>query len=176
LKTLHEDYGVPNVVISSIPLFPWLLELLPSKIQPSIEDDQYLLCIASSSDGNIYAQHVPLLPGYFSGVGDLFSAMLLGHYDENTNRLPEGFTPLSYAASQALTKTHAMLEFTNDYASSLPEGERTLTDDEADKSEPIRQTRRMRGRELRLVQGQEMIRSREVPARRLVPWTDFWTG
>ncbi|KAF8997877.1 Ribokinase-like protein [Cyathus striatus] len=130
LKSLHENSHVPNVVISSIPLKPWLL--------------------------SFHAQVVPTIPGYFSGVGDLFSALILAHYHPDIH--VEGSTPVSTAAAQALTKTHALLEITHEYALTLPEEERLPTDDELDEADPMRKTRRMRGRELLLIQGQDIIR------------------
>lgn len=173
LTILHTDYHVPNVVITSMPLAPWLYDVLPADLRPPDDDTEYLLSICSSSDNRVHAQYVPLLPGYFSGVGDLVSAMVVGHY---SNSAKEGFfTPLSYAASQALSKTQAILTLTSEYASALPEAERQPTDDEADKVDPLRKTRRMRGRELRLVQGQDVLRSRDSPKIQMVHWAEFWT-
>ncbi|KAK7031489.1 phos-pyr-kin domain-containing protein [Favolaschia claudopus] len=179
---LHQQYGVPNVVISSIPLAPWLRSKLPASIISTLNDDpaDYLLCISSSASTNatdtanllesaVHAQIVPLLPGYFSGVGDLFSALLLAHFN------PKDAEGVSRAASQALSKTHAMLQLTHTHAETLPEDERTQTDDEKDGLDPLRKVKRMRGRELRLVQGQDILRGTELKEfREMVPWTGFW--
>jgi pyridoxine kinase len=179
LKILHEEYRVPNVVLSSIPLKPWLFHALPSSIRP-VDDAEHLLCISSSSTSpsstpTVHAQCVPLLPGYFSGVGDLFSALLLAHFHPGIQLGSECATPVSYAASQALAKTHAVLRITHEYSEALPEQERQLTDDEKDMIEPLRKTRRMRGRELRLIQGQDIIRGvQATDVRRLQHWTGFW--
>lgn len=183
LKILHETYHVPNVVISSIPLKQWLIDALPAHMRPT--DNDYLLCICSSTvdlkgvEGlsTVHAQYVPLIPGYFSGVGDLFSALLLGHFETNSCLPSDGETHLSYATSMALTKTHAVLESTYQYTLTLPEDERQLTDAEKDAADPVRKLRRMRGRELRLVQaeGQQIIRSvDDINIRRMEPWIDFW--
>ena len=84
-------------------------------------------------------------------------------------------TPLSRAASHALSKTHALLLLTHTASRALPAEDRTETDEERDVREPMRKVRRMRGRELRLVQGQDIIRrSEKVEARRLEPWAGFW--
>lgn len=184
LNILHNELKVPNIVISSIPLKPWLLDALPANIRPSTsnatEISDYLLCISSSSDpskntSSVHAQCVPLIPGYFSGVGDLFSALLLGHFDPTSTSLTPPHTPLSYAASQALTKTHAVLTLTYEYASKLPEEDRLVTDDEKDTDEPLRRTRRMKGRELRLVQGQDIFRRQtNGDIRQMEAWTGFW--
>ncbi|KAF9465531.1 Ribokinase-like protein [Collybia nuda] len=178
LRILHDEYHVPNVVLSSIPLKPWLFEALPQSIRPT-DDSEYLLCISSSSTPNstsiVHAQCVPLLPGYFSGVGDLFSALLLAHFHPGTQLCGKEETPVSYAASHALSKTHAVLCITHQHSETLPEEERQPTDDEKDASEPLRRTRRMRGRELRLIQGQDIIRGTSLKdCRRLQPWEAFW--
>ncbi|KAF5379520.1 hypothetical protein D9615_006506 [Tricholomella constricta] len=190
---LHDTYHVPNVIITSIPLTPWLYNALPPAIQPS-SDSEYLLCIASSrvlpsSLPVVYAQCVPLLPGYFSGVGDLFSALLLAHFHSpsspatipnliststSTSTVPHPQTPLAHAAAYALATTHHILRLTHAHAITLPAKERAPTDDEADAAEPLRKTRRMRGRELRLVQGQAAIRGEGVEVRPMGVWENFW--
>jgi len=195
LKVLHEAYHVPNVVISSIPLKQWLIDALPAQIWPSnldTSDNDYLLCICSSTvdlgenEGIsvIHTQFVPLFPGYFSGVGDLFSALLLGHFQpEGSFSITEDNvrqqTPLSYATSMALTKTHAVLQSTYNYTLTLPEDERQPTDVEKDAADPVRKVKRMKGRELRLVQpeGQNIIRGvGSIDTRIMEPWLDFWAA
>ncbi|OAX36540.1 bud site selection protein 16 [Rhizopogon vinicolor AM-OR11-026] len=181
LSILHKQ--VPHVVISSIPLQPWLSEVLPQTMQPPASTDNqkgYLLCICSShavgtnSLSTVHARVVPLIPGYFSGVGDLFSALTLGHFDPSSSAL-HSQTPLSFAVAAALHKTHSILELTNAFAARLPPEECTATDDELDAAEPVRQLRRMRGRELRLVQGQDILREewREGQGRDMHLWDGF---
>lgn len=191
LKVLHTQYRVPHVVISSIPLKSWLAEALPSSIRPSEDASEQLLCIASSFPPSIplinghashpsapivHAQCVPLITGYFSGVGDLFSALLLAHFHPD-DIPPETLhaTPLSTAVSKALSKTHALLVMTQAIAESLPEEERLPTDDELDKINPLRKIRRMRGRELALVRGQDLIRGIGIThVREMMLWDEFW--
>jgi pyridoxine kinase len=117
---------------------------------------------------------VPIIPGYFSGVGDLFSALTLAHYDRSTGR--SAVEALAYAVSLALTKTHAILKLTYEYSETLPEEERQPTDEELDAQDPMRRIRRMSGRELRLIQGQEILRGGAAmgPVRMLLDWDDFW--
>ncbi|KAG2144271.1 Ribokinase-like protein [Suillus clintonianus] len=187
LFILHKH--VPHVVISSIPLQPWLSEVLPETMQPPASTDNqqaYLLCISSSrtgtsSNSTVHARRVPLIPGYFSGVGDLFSALTLGHFNPSPTSSDGKFhsatqTPLSFAAAAALHKTHSILEFTNAFAARLPPEDRTTTDDERDEAEPVRKDKRMRGRELRLVQGQHILREewREGQGKDLQLWDAFW--
>ncbi|PSR71347.1 hypothetical protein PHLCEN_2v12776 [Hermanssonia centrifuga] len=196
LKTLHEEYHVPNVVISSIPLRKWLLESLPPHLQPPTgyrdSDTDFLLCIASSSDSPlkgdslsaVHTRYIPCIPGYFSGVGDLFSALVLAHYEPSKSptasvngSIHPGTeeTTLSRAVSQALTKTHAILSLTHRYAAALPEEDRQPTDEELDVKEPERLVRRMKGRELKLVQGQDIIRNEAaVDHKNMDWWVKFW--
>jgi pyridoxine kinase len=206
---LHETYSVPNVVISSIPMEPWLRDQTPPHIRSSTnERGKSLLCLASvrAPDGGgdaapsrgrtsstVYAGCIPLIPGYFSGVGDLFSALVLGHYHTDVPQhsnppppppLEDGISasaplsalpPLPYAVSLALTKTHAILSLTEKHASSLPPEERTTTDDELDREDPERLVRRMRGRELRLVQGRKILSGKAMGELRLLKeWENFW--
>lgn len=178
IRTLHQTYHVPHVVISSIPLKLWLLDILPATARPASPDSEYLACIASSQEASdtatVYASCFPCLPGYFSGVGDLFSALVLAHFDRTKPTAPAE-TPLSRAVSHALSKTHAMLVLTHQAAALLPEDERTATDEEQDALEPMRKIRRMRGRELRLIQGQGIIRGvHPIEYRRLQFWDGFW--
>jgi pyridoxine kinase len=177
-KILHEEYHVQNVVISSIPLGAWLKAALPPSLAAGLGSvSSHLLCISSSAAPNsatlstVHAQTVELLPGYFSGVGDLFSALLLAHY------IPNGPPSVARAASQALTKTHAMLRLTYEHSETLPEDERQATDDEKDLADPLRKVRRMRGRELRLVQGQDILRGIGLKdIREMQPWPAFWAA
>ena len=106
----------------------------------------------------------------------MFSALVLAHFDES-EQVPDASleTPLSRAVSQALSKTHAMLALTHEAALRLPEEERQVTDEELDAREPMRKIKRMRGRELRLIQGQDFIRGTQpIECRQLQPWTAFW--
>ncbi|KAI0073060.1 Ribokinase-like protein [Panus rudis PR-1116 ss-1] len=199
LRILHEEHKVPNVVISSIPLKKWLLDVVPAQLQQTEapdSEDGYLLCISSSYENResgskvlstVHARAIPCIPGYFSGVGDLFSALVLAHYKPPSSTFVPQLSPspsespssnenaLSIAASHALSKTHAILSLTHEYAMNLPEDERLPTDEELDAKEPARKISRMRGRELRLVQGQDVIRgTKPCVYRKMEVWTDFW--
>jgi len=170
IRKLHEEYQAPNVVVSSIPMKPWLAAFLPDEVPKGQPTD--LLCISSSkSDPEkssvVHARRVPLISGYFSGVGDLFSALVLAHFD------PDGKSPLSDAVGTALMKTHAIVQLTDAYTQSLDEADRTSTDDELDEKDPMRLVRRMRGRELRLIQGQDIIRG-EGLRHEMKAWEAFW--
>ena len=177
-----------NVVVSSIPLRPWLKQAL--RITDESEDGD-LLCISSSRNApghktpsTVHAGRVPFIRGYYVGVGDLFSSFIVAHYKPSTPTLTanaklldtaSGETPLSRAVTAALTKTHAILSATNEYWKQQPEEERQPTDDEADAKDADRVVRRMRGRELRLIQSQDVIRGTTLPIeRKMSLWSDFW--
>ncbi|KAF9224122.1 Ribokinase-like protein [Gyrodon lividus] len=206
LHKLHKTYQVPNVVISSIPLTKlstslpsYLLPASPTESSPGIhstsgnepgdEEPSYLLCVASSLNANdgledtplstVYASCVQLIPGYFSGVGDIFAALLLGHFkspqsvmSSSSSSSPSSQSPLAHATSHALSKTHAILTLTHESASTLC---LDSTDDELDAREPGRMSRRMKGRELKIIQGQEIFRRKawdEVESVGI--WEGFW--
>ncbi|KAJ3885800.1 hypothetical protein GG344DRAFT_82328 [Lentinula edodes] len=98
-----------------------LSKTLPHAIRPpAVSESEHLLCMTSSlsnksSPSEVHVQCVPLLPGYLFGVGDLFSSLVLAHYNtllesSSLELLPPFRTSLSGAVSQALTKTHAVLD------------------------------------------------------------------
>ena len=107
LQVLHQEpYGVKHVVISSIPLPRRMVERmglpgLPGGYSGLVraggggemdevdDDDEVLVCFASTSTSSstsistastiqTYAYALPTIRGYYSGVGDLFSALVLG--------------------------------------------------------------------------------------------------
>jgi pyridoxine kinase len=185
LTTLHEKYSVPNVVISSIPMTEWLWDPALTNVYSAFCDQEAtLLCLASvrAAPGTVsgppsavYAACVQLVPGYFSGVGDLFSALVLGHYSPSPSSSPNSLPPLAHAVSLALTKTQAILRLTERHATSLPPGEHTLTDNELDEVDPERRVRRMRARELRLVQGRKILSGEAMgELKEMRKWEDFW--
>jgi pyridoxine kinase len=164
--------------MSSIPLKPWLLDVLPSNLRPS-DDGDFLVCICSSVSKDmgspiVHASLILSIPGYYAGAGDVFSALLLGHLERPLRRLSADETSLSRAVSMAVTKTHAIMQLTYEYNRSLPEEERPETDDEKDSADPVRRIRRARGRELRIIQGRDIISAFNQDARRMTVWQSFW--
>ena len=220
LRTLHEKYKVPNVVMSSMPIKDFIREALPKDLCPDFlingtrsstepfeiketNSTSALICISSSyiqPDTNtgdsdeisvIHAHILPCIPGYFSGVGDLFSALVLAHYNtpSGPSSLPDltdfplshtsspkrvsaldaddendhYHTPLSLSTTFALTKTFSILQLTDLLSRSSPNpgentAEKDATDEEKDKEDPERRVRRQRARELRLVQGRDILK------------------
>lgn len=201
LKALHTTYGVQHVVVSSIPLPVSLVSglgvpappksytrLLPEVHPPWYDavgvaegDEEVLVCFASTwncSTLETFAFALPTIRGYFSGVGDLFSALVLGHYqrpEEPASQLP----PLAFAVSRALltvqqillrTHLHSLTVAASGTATPKPlhEGPPASdsiipSDTELDNapplnpSDPKRKARRMRLREMRVVQERALI-------------------
>ncbi|KAG8950022.1 putative pyridoxal kinase [Tulasnella sp. 424] len=196
LRKLHREYGVRSVIISSIP--PGTLEFPSSMgIRSHPNNELYtqdsLLCLASFDDGaddgqvisRVHAMRVPKIAGYFSGVGDLFSALVCAFFEDepSTQKSNEDSTtssdqtPISLATARAVNVTHAVLLDTERYYLSLPEAERPDTDTEKDKADSSRRPRRMRARELRIIQAIDVIRTGSTALLGdLAEWTDFWTS
>lgn len=148
---------------------------------------EYILCVSSTRDSpttsTIHALTVPRLKGYFSGVGDIFSALILAHFKLALDSSSP--SPLSAAASRALHTTHSILYRTHKHAlavasklsdspSSTPN---TYTDDELDAQEPLRRVKRMRMRELRIIQSRDDILAPaegKYPVEEMRPWKGFW--
>lgn len=198
LLKLHQTYGVPHVVISSIPISPDKAKWLPERFvvaQERLDEGiiyaaENLLCISSSWESAtltsvVHATTIPQVQGFFSGVGDLFSAVILGHYDpENVGAEDQLATPLSYAVTCAVRTTHAILRETA-RASALVPGAKLdgYTDEELDLKDENRRPRRMKARELRIIgpSSVDAIRSAGVEGagagfalEPLRPWKDFW--
>jgi pyridoxine kinase len=178
LSILHHEHHVPNVVISSMPAGSVAWTGFPTTACPQGADASKLIaCICSMDDGEpiVHTRAVPLIPGYFSGVGDLFSALVLAHFVDGNHgqRDSAGQTSLARATAAALAKTHAVLSRTQTHFSGLPADEQTTSDEELDAADPERKVARMRARELRLVQSQDIIRDAALGKEGMVLWQDF---
>lgn len=191
LWRLHTEFNVPNVVISSIPITQARLSWIPEqfRLRNALEEtpgviysEDALICICSSYQGTtstVYATTVPQIRGYFAGVGDLFSALILGHFQPAKLGEEEDKTPLSIATSHALRTIHAILIKTSRAASLAFDSPKDIyTDDELDAKDPERRPRRMKARELRIVGSTNLILScgkdAAHPIEDLVAWVDFW--
>ncbi|EJU03862.1 bud site selection protein 16 [Dacryopinax primogenitus] len=197
LRILHTLHGVPHVVISTVLPTPELAASLPAHVlapqtnglpehSPYLGDVQ--LVVSSSvlpederKDGKVSTVHVgsvKQIKGYFSGVGDLFSALVLAHFPGRSDPPPPApDTPLSRATARAVASVQGIIVSTHHYVQTLPEEERPETDQELDGQDGERRVRRMRARELRLIQGREYILNPDERGKmggRMVPWTDFW--
>lgn len=120
---------------------------------------------------------IPQIRGYFSGVGDLFSALVIGHYH------PEENEPLARAVCNAVRTTHAVLRKTAIASACVPGASRDgYTDEELDANDPSRRPRRMKARELRLIGSTDIILTAgksELDGmdgfEEMKPWNDFWS-
>lgn len=196
LQSLHLRDRVPHVVVSSVPLPGGLVaslgvppppksytELLPETQPPWYDavdtaspEDDVLVCFASScTNGRIetYAFALPTIRGYFSGVGDLFSALTLGHY-ENPDEAAS-HSPLVHAVSKALLGVQQVLLKTHLYSLSVSASGATTprplkdyesvipSDTELDNAVPLnpadpkRKAKRMRIREMRVVPERRLL-------------------
>lgn len=133
LDRLHSENNLIHVALSSIPLPASLVRsldlpgppeaytsLLPNHSLPwyhSAEDsepeDDILVCFASTklpdSSLETWAFALPTVQGYFSGVGDLFSAMVQAHYapqDSAADALAVAVARALLAVQRVLLRTH----------------------------------------------------------------------
>ena len=187
---------MPHVVISSVPLSNIFAMTVPKWLRAdssasvvateSPNTGEPLLCITSSAlaeDSEIpsvvHALHIPRIPGYFSGVGDLFSSLVLAHFHPSSTVNNPSQTPLSSAVAKACQTTHALLWRTHHYSMSLPAEDRTVSDPELDAIDMERKVRRMKGRELRLVKEQGLILGKGLDTDggglgEMREWSRFW--
>ncbi|EJD48135.1 Ribokinase-like protein [Auricularia subglabra TFB-10046 SS5] len=176
LRILHVGYGVPHVVVSSIPPSEALRASVPFPRQAFGAEEDLLLCVCSSRTGDgsaeapsvVHAFGIARLEGYFSGVGDLFSALVLAHFGG-----AEGAEGLREATGLAVGTTHRILRDTAAHSARLDLEGLPITDDELDGQDPERRVRRMRARELRVVQNAAAIVGRAERAEG-VGWDAFW--
>jgi pyridoxine kinase len=141
-------------------------------------DEDVLVCFASSvsASGELstWAFALPTVNGYFSGVGDLFSAMVLAYFRPDSKL---AMPPFPHAVSKALLTVQQILLRTHLYSLSqanasgmatprphhAPSDSVIPTDAELDAVAPIhprdpkRKAKRMRIRELRIVQERSLI-------------------
>ncbi|GAO45947.1 Ribokinase-like protein [Saitoella complicata NRRL Y-17804] len=140
MTALHEAYGVKHVVITSIQL-------------PSHPDS--LICAGSTQTPgkHMHAQfwyQVPKQPGFYSGTGDVFAALLLAHLDAGS--LAEGGA-LQIVVRKVLSTLSSILSRTR---KGMEEELQTSSTD-LDRNEKEEKVRVIRAAELRLVQSQEAI-------------------
>ena len=213
---LHTAHSLPNIVLSSISLPDNLVRSLglpnppeqytslvpsppPIGYQPvthpshsiQADDRETLVCFASSCQESqdhpeTWAFALPTVHGYFSGVGDLFSALVLAHLSRTESGA--GQTPaIVQAASHALLKVQQILLRTqvHSLSSAVPTKANDKTgrddsslpsDDELDSippepGHPTRRARRMRLRELRIIEDRSFLLDNESTwAGRRVDW------
>lgn len=179
LTNLH-DRGASSVIVTSVELPPADLEAIGAK-----RDGGMVLVGSTREQGDDSGRtslrpwliQFPQLEDYFVGVGDLFSALLLGHYqidgDVSTGhdatamqrpRAPSATAngrsvtkPLARAAELAVAGVQSVLNITQKYidASPLPGDFETLEEAE-------QHVEKVRRRELRLVQARHALEHPKV--------------
>lgn len=89
LSTLHTQHTLQHIAVSSIILPRASLPALPPfpSTYPGIpaDDSDILVCFASSG-GQLWAYALPTIEGYYSGVGDLFSALVLAFHGDDFSK------------------------------------------------------------------------------------------
>jgi pyridoxine kinase len=194
LLDLHNTHGLPHIAFSSIPLpksivlplnlpsppdrytalLPRPLPLWYEALGTGDPEDDILVCFASSmvnSTLQTWAYALPTVQGYFSGVGDLFSAMVLAHFEPQAPRsLGTAVSKALLIVQQILLKTHLhSLSQAGTSGSATPRPLHSTqpalhsvipSDSELDShpSDPKRKAKRMRLRELRVVQERDILR------------------
>ncbi|KAF8516628.1 hypothetical protein JB92DRAFT_2236061 [Gautieria morchelliformis] len=179
-RILPKEYKVLHVVIPSIPLSDALAGTFPEWLRTETSDSvgsrswtrvsEPLLCVTSSALAEelevpsvVYSLYMPRIPGYFSGVGDLFSALVLAHFHNFSSVNDPSQSPLSYAIAKSGQTTHVLLRRMHRHSMSLlPAEDRTISDPELDARDIDRKVRTMKGRELRLVKDQGLILGKDL--------------
>ncbi|CAX44845.1 bud polarity/site selection protein (BUD family), putative [Candida dubliniensis CD36] len=112
INKLHNDYDIPYVVVTSITggdIFK----------SPQESEDKYIHCVISTKDQPIIKVFdIPMIKSYFTGVGDLFSALLLDKFYKNkndamTNGIHDSIKVLSRSVNQVLTIMAKTLKLTH---------------------------------------------------------------
>ncbi|KAM0754287.1 Bud site selection protein 16 [Meredithblackwellia eburnea MCA 4105] len=170
LRTFHELYNIPHVIISAVSLpRTSLVELglLPSSPTSTSPDEKYLLCAGSSliSPATPTSPMVtkpfgilfPELLEHYEGVGDVFSSLTLGRFDPSLPLEPDEISPLARTAELGIASLQGILRRTRENALSLARGrEEAMVPREGEGAEE--RVRRLRMVELRLVQSIDEIR------------------
>ncbi len=88
INVLHEDFGVPHVIITSVSLPAAANE----RSEGEEEEQKYLSVIGStatsSKSSRIFAVKVPCLNCFFSGTGDMFAALMVVRLREAVTKTP----------------------------------------------------------------------------------------
>ena len=156
LDTFHERYGIPNILISSI----------PSSQISGLEPGQ-LVCAGSTrqagtTDSQQFTITFPSLPEHYEGVGDVFSSLVLANFAQPSGT-DGALCPLSTTAELAIASLQGILARTREHALLLAQdqGLGDITGANPDET-PEERIRRLALVELRLVQSWREIREPKV--------------
>ncbi|KAM0790786.1 hypothetical protein ACM66B_004634 [Microbotryomycetes sp. NB124-2] len=164
LRTFHERYRIPNVIISAVSLPRDELANLGfdlSKLQAD-SSARMLVCSGSTivSDPGSELQTVsfgiafPELAEHYEGVGDVFSALVLGRFPDASPSHP--VSPLAHVAELAIASLQGILARTRAHAIALAKHyPDAIVPHEGESAEE--RVKRLRMVELKLVQSQKEI-------------------
>lgn len=167
LGALH-DQGATNVIITSVELPE--SELIKIGATPTNSNSttatNSMVLVGSTRTGSAAAAlhpwfiQFPEIKGYFSGVGDLFAALLIGRFQPHAMR--DEITPIAYAAEQAIASVQAVLYRTLETTEVLEhDGSSTVSTEDAAQQ----RVDTMRKRELRVIQSRNDIEFPQVKHR-----------
>ncbi|KEI40028.1 uncharacterized protein L969DRAFT_397855 [Mixia osmundae IAM 14324] len=158
LDAFHDQYHLPHIVISSVPL--------PVSALPDVASNgntEWLVCAGSTccADQDTKRFMIPFekLDEHYEGVGDLFSALMLSRLANVVQAKPVDceVSPLAFAARRSIEQLQGIIRATQRYALQRVGGDasRLL----ASSNETIEhRIRRLRAVELRLVQNQDILK------------------
>ncbi|KAL8293165.1 hypothetical protein RQP46_000859 [Phenoliferia psychrophenolica] len=168
LRTFHERYNIPHVIISavSIPTSSLAaLGVLPAGVPAG--DARMLLCAGSSITSapgaplttTTFGIPFPELNEHYEGVGDVFSSLVLARFPPRVPAAdvePHSISPLARTAELAIGSLQGILAHTREHALLLAKGRAdVIVAKEGEGAEE--RVRRLRMVELRLVQSQKEI-------------------
>ncbi|KAI5966377.1 BUD16 [Candida pseudojiufengensis] len=142
ISKLHKEFNIPLVVISSI------------KSGILNNDDSFISCILSVNN-EIKYYNIPIINSYFTGVGDLFSALLLDKWFLNSN-ITDNLQRLSKSINQVLTIMNKTLNLTHKMGLELASKE-GLNGDVKNLQGKINDGKTMKYFELKVIQSKEFF-------------------
>ena len=129
IETLHAQYKLPHILITSIRL-PASQSATPSTLEQDLSGAATLSVVGSSCTAGhkprIFSITVPALPIFFSGTGDMFAALMVSRLQQEAAsagllgveswQSPDGVKaeelPLAKAAEKVLASMHVVLKDT----------------------------------------------------------------
>ncbi|SCV71564.1 BQ2448_3152 [Microbotryum intermedium] len=170
LRTFHERYRIPNIVISAVSLPRDELAKLGVTVESAAPNDRLLLCCGSTmsptSSLNDPIRSVsfgiafPELAEHYEGVGDVFSSLVLGRFP-NASHPPHAVSPLAYTVELAIASLQGVLARTRANALRLAKHYPDVIIPREGESAEER-VRRLRMVELKLVQSQKELLDPQV--------------
>ena len=130
IETLHAEYKLPHILITSIRL-PASQSATPSTLEQDLSGAATLSvvgssCTAGENKPRIFSITVPALPIFFSGTGDMFAALMVSRLQQEAaaagllgnaswqspDEVAAQDLPLAKAAEKVLASMHVVLKDT----------------------------------------------------------------